>query len=155
MAPRVPPPNAKVGGFLGCLIALLGTFEGVRTYAYNDSVGVPTVCYGHTKGVKAGQHYTLAECNKMLIADIPKYDPNNLGCIKVVLPPKRHSALLSFAYNVGPGTFCRSSVVRKINAGNVQGGCDALLHYDYAKGHHLKGLTSRRKAERVLCLQKD
>lgn len=155
MAPRPPLPNAKVGGFLGAIIALLGTFEGVRTYAYRDSVGVPTVCVGHTQGVKMGQHYTVDECNRMLVADIPKYDAQNQKCVTVTLPPNRRTALTSFNYNVGPGTFCKSSVVIRINNGNIQAGCDALLKYDRAGGKVLPGLTRRRHAERELCLKND
>ena len=62
-------------------------------------------------------------------------------------------AMLSFTYNVGGGALCKSSVARKINAGDLRGGCDALLLYNRANGVPLRGLTNRRVAERELCLK--
>jgi lysozyme len=74
------------------------------------------------------------------------------GCIHHQLPPQRKAAYTSAAYNIGVDAFCRSSMARKENAGDVQGACDALLLYVYAKGVKLPGLVKRREQERELCL---
>ena len=60
----------KVGGAFtvaGALaIGLVGAWEGLRTVAYRDIVGVPTVCFGETRGVEMGDEYTVEECQVML-----------------------------------------------------------------------------------------
>jgi lysozyme len=39
-------------------LQLIESFEGLRLTSYQDSVGVWTIGYGHTKGVKQGQTIT-------------------------------------------------------------------------------------------------
>lgn len=137
---------------LALLIKVVGDFEGVRLAAYLDPVGVPTVCYGETAGVKLGDRYTLQQCKDMLAKSLEKYIAGIEHCVKVPLPEKRWVALVSFAYNLGVKGACKSSVVRLINAGQTRSGCNALLEYKYAMGLPLPGLLKRRQAERALCL---
>ena len=47
-------------------VALVGGFEGLRNYAYRDPIGIPTLCFGETRGVKMGDFKTTAECKDML-----------------------------------------------------------------------------------------
>lgn len=136
--------------------AFIGAFEGLRQHAYPDpaSRGPPwTICYGHTKGVKPGDYKTIEECKRLLIAEIGEYARGIERCVNVHLPDKRYIALTSFAYNVGVGAACKSSVVRFINQGRIQEGCDALLRWNKAAGITFPGLTRRRQAERRLCLE--
>lgn len=137
-------------------VAVVGGFEGLRQTAYPDPAtkGPPwTVCYGSTHGVKPGDHYSLAECKTMLVRDLEIYASGIERCVTAQLPDTRYVALVSFAYNVGVGSACKSSVVRKINAGDVQGGCDALMAWNKAAGITFPGLTKRRAKERELCLR--
>jgi lysozyme len=60
---------------------------------------------------------------------------------------------VSFAYNVGGGNYCGSTLVRKLNAGDTAGACNELTRWTRAKGIVLPGLVKRREAERQLCLQ--
>lgn len=140
------------GAILTLLIGVVGAFEGVRLLAYRDAVGIPTVCYGHTEGVKMGDRYTLDECKALLKTDLEIYARGVEQCVKVALPAKRYVALVSFTYNVGVNAACGSSVVRLINAGKTREGCDALLKWDRAAGIRFPGLTKRRQKERELCL---
>jgi lysozyme len=73
-------------------------------------------------------------------------------CIKVPMSDGTHAAMISFTFNVGGGALCKSSVARKINAGDLKGGCDSLMLYVYANGKWIKGLENRRRDERRLCL---
>lgn len=137
-------------------VALVGGFEGLRLNAYPDPAtrGPPwTVCFGSTHGVKPGDRHTLDECKAMLSRDLEIYAVGIEGCVKVPLPDTRYVALVSFAYNVGVGAACNSSVVRNINAGNPKAGCDALLKWNRAAGIVFPGLTKRRERERQWCLQ--
>lgn len=137
-------------------IAVVGGFEGLRQNAYPDpaSGGWPyTVCYGHTVGVKPGDHYSIPECKALLISDLGKYANGIEACVKVPLPDDRFVALTSFAYNVGVGAACKSSVVRLINQNRTREGCDALMKWNRAAGIVFPGLTKRRAKERELCLR--
>jgi lysozyme len=139
-------------------MTIVAGFEGLYTHAYKDSVGVTTICYGVTnydRPVKMGDTATVAQCKEMLAEDLPRYKKMVDKCIRVSMPPYRTASMVSFVYNVGQGNLCKSSVARKLNAGDVQGGCDALLLWDKAGGRTLKGLTNRRVAERKFCLRSD
>lgn len=137
-------------------VGLVGGFEGLRLNAYPDPAtqGPPwTVCYGETKGVRLGDSYTLQQCKDMLVSSLQGYATGIERCVTRPLPDKRFVALVSFAYNVGVGAACNSSVVKLINAGRTREGCDALMKWNKAAGITFPGLTRRRAAERALCLE--
>ncbi len=137
------------------VVALVSGAEGLRQTAYPDPAtqGPPwTVCYGHTVGVLPGDHYTVTQCKEMLIRDLEKYATGVERCVAAPLTDEREVALISFAYNVGVGAACNSSVVRLINAGRTRDGCNALLKWNRAAGIVFPGLTKRRERERAFCL---
>jgi len=145
----------KGAAVTGIAVTLIGGFEGLRTVAYPDPAtkGPPwTVCYGETDGVKPGDRYTVEQCKDMLQNSLQKYAKGVERCVIAPLPDKRYVALVSFAYNVGVGAACKSSVVTNINAGRTREGCDALLKWDKAAGVRFPGLTKRRVKEREFCL---
>ncbi len=153
---KLPPGNK--GAWLAIAMTMVAGFEGLYTHAYKDPVGVTTVCYGVTNAdrkVRMGDHYTPAECKAMLGEDLPRYKKQVEKCIHVAMPPHRTAAMVSFVYNVGQGNLCKSSVARKMNAGDVKGACEALMLWNKAGGRVLKGLTTRRAAERQDCLRSD
>jgi lysozyme len=135
-------------------VALVGGFEGKRNWTYFDVVGVPTACYGHTgPDVKAGQHYTDAQCSGQLADDIRKHYDGMVRCAPrldtVADAPKR--AFVSLTFNIGVSGFCRSSIPRKVALGQDAAACATISLFDKAGGHVVKGLTIRRAAERRLC----
>jgi lysozyme len=132
---------------------LVGGFEGVRYVAYKDPVGIPTICFGETKGVKLGMTATADDCRGMLLDSLEVANNAIDACTKVPLSDTRRAALVSFAYNVGGGNYCGSTLVRKLNAGDTAGACNELTRWTRAKGIVLPGLVKRREAERQLCLQ--
>jgi lysozyme len=133
---------------------VIGGFEGLRTSAYRDAVGVPTVCYGETLGVHMGDRYTAAECRAMLGDRIGEFYAGIVACLVRAedMPVKVRAAFLSLSYNIGIGAFCKSTVARKANVGDLRGACDAVLAWNRAGGKVLPGLTRRRQEERALCL---
>ncbi len=136
-------------------ITLIAGFEGLRTYAYRDPVGIPTICFGHIEGVRMGERKTPDQCKALLVEDLPRYEAQVDRCIQVAMPPHRRAAIISFTYNVGGGALCKSSVARDMNTGRTRQACDNLLKYVYARGIYLPGLTNRRVAERAACLRED
>jgi lysozyme len=134
-------------------IALVGGFEGLRTVAYRDPVGIPTVCFGETGGVHMGDHYTVAECKAMLGDRLVEMERGMAACLDHpdAIPNETYAAFLSFTYNVGTGAFCRSTLAHKANAGDLAGACDELLKWTRAGSVVLPGLVKRRQQERALC----
>ena len=137
-------------------IALVGVWEGMRTKAYIPIPGdVPTVCFGETRGVKLGDEYTPAECRQMLGNALVEFETNMRRCLNNPdkIPDKPYVAFLSLSYNIGTGAFCRSTVARKANAGDLKGACDAILMWNRAGGRVIQGLVNRRQDERKMCLE--
>lgn len=153
--------SVLTGAVLAGSIALITPWEGVFTRTYKDIVGVDTVCIGETDkaAVAEGKRraYTILECKDMLRARLPQYDSDFMRCVHVQIPDSVRIAGISATYNLGGGTICRSTFVRKINAGDFRGACDALLHFNKArvKGQmtFVQGLANRRHAERRVCLE--
>lgn len=159
-------PRSNRGGYLAAVFAaatgILVVWEGMNPVAVHERVdppGVITVCIGRTNyddpSLKAGQRYTKDQCKQFLKEDLPRYNAMVNKCVHVDLSVNERAALLSFVYNVGQGTLCKSSVAREFNAGNHRAGCGALMRYTRANGVVLRGLENRRRAELKLCLSKD
>lgn len=127
-------------------------FEGLRQVAYRDPVGIPTICFGETKGVHMGDKASLDECKGMLSDSLEIANSGVNACAKVALPDETRAALVSFTYNVGVGTFCRSTMAKKLNAHDLAGACNELPKFVYAKGVRLPGLVRRRDEEKKLCI---
>ncbi|HDV8498281.1 TPA: lysozyme [Enterobacter bugandensis] len=149
--------GAIVGGSGAITIAtvMLGNsdgLEGRRYYAYQDVVGVWTVCDGHTGAdIRRGHRYSYKECDALLQSDLQKVANAIDPLIKVRIPETTRAALYSFTYNVGVGAFNRSTLLRKLNSGDVPGACKELQRWTYAGGKQWKGLITRREIEREVC----
>lgn len=144
--------SAAVGA---ALVALVGAWEGLRTTAYKDIVGVPTVCYGETKGVKMGDKYTVAECKEMLKKSLDEHSLRMEACLKSpqTVPDEVYIAAASLTYNIGSGAFCKSSMARYINSKEYKKACDSLKLYNKAGGRVVQGLVNRRADEYKICIK--
>lgn len=151
---RQTAAGVGTGVFLTMAVAFIGGWEGLRTTAYQDIVGVWTVCYGETRGVAQGDSYTVEECDQMLAEEIVAFDAALSRCIPALpsFPTQTRVAFVSWAYNVGTGAACRSTLARKANAGDLVGACNELRRWNRAGGRIIRGLTNRRLSERELCL---
>ena len=139
-------------GAVSIAAAVVSFYEGYEPTAYLDPVGIPTICYGHTATVKMGQTLSLEECAALLEADLGDAFATVDRRARVDLPPPTRAALASFVYNVGAGNFARSTLLRKLNRGDLRGACHELSRWVYAGGRKLNGLVKRRATERELCL---
>ncbi|WNG71549.1 lysozyme [Cupriavidus gilardii] len=137
---------------IAAAVPLVAAFEGLRQTAYLDPVGIPTACFGATKGVRLDQVYTREQCDDLLAKDLLEANAGVNSCVRVPLTDGQRTAFVSFTYNVGRGAFCGSTLVRKLNAADYVGACNELPRWVYAKGVKLPGLVSRREQERALCL---
>jgi lysozyme len=135
-------------------INLIKQFEGYRSKAYIDAVGVPTIGYGSTmwndgKKVKLGETITLEGAGLLLYWEV-----NRKAAMldKLTINQNQYDALTSFIYNVGSGAFSKSTLLKKVKA-NAN---DVSIRNEFLKWNkgrvggvlvELKGLTKRRIAE--------
>ncbi|MCW2304865.1 hypothetical protein M2324_003279 [Rhodovulum sulfidophilum] len=70
---------------------------------------------------------------------------------EVEIPDRTYVAILDWAYNVGLGAAARSTLIRKLNAGDLRGACDELPRWRFAGGKGIRGLLIRRNKARQLC----
>lgn len=140
-------------GALSIATAVVSYYEGYEPTAYRDPVGIATICYGHTATARMGQTLSQAECTDLLQADLGTAFAAVDRRAQVKLPPPTRAALASFVYNIGEGNFARSTLLRKLNAGDLRGACHELSRWVYAGGRKLNGLVKRRATERELCLE--
>lgn len=129
-------------------INLIKRFEGLRLEAYRDSVGIPTIGYGHTHGVKMGDVITGAQADAFLREDLQVAELTINTNVKVKLTQSQFDALASFVFNLGSGNFVKSTLLKKLNTGDYAGAADEFGKWVNAGGKKLPGLVKRRAAER-------
>lgn len=153
----VPTATASEASTIAVLTPLVAKWEGKRNAAYQDIVGVWTICFGHTKTARRGMVKSDAECTAMLADELVEYRD---GLHEYFTPetktkrltPKRDAAYVSLAYNVGIRGAGRSTATRRLNAGNIAGGCEAITWWNRAGSRVVRGLVNRRSEEARMCL---
>jgi lysozyme len=139
----------------GMTLALIKQWEGLRLDAYRDVGGVWTIGYGHTGDVGAGQRITEAEAGRLLRADLARFEAAVDRLVVVALSDNQFGALVSFAFNVGEGAFARSTLLRRLNAGEHEAVPAELAKWNRAGGRVVAGLANRRAAEAGLWVRGD
>lgn len=134
-------------------IELIKRFEGCRLEAYLDCVGVPTIGYGHIKDVQIGQTITQEQAEEFLKEDLDTVEQSIPNLVKVSLTGNQFSALCSFCFNLGLHALAESTLLKKLNAGDIQGAANEFKKWDHAGGRANAGLLKRRLAERDLFLK--
>ena len=149
---------ATFGAALALTSPLLEEVEGIRYKPYRDIAGIWTVCHGITgKDVIIGKTYTRRECDALLAKhiDIAKREVDKQ--VKTEIPDTMRAALYSFTFNAGTGAFRKSTLLKKVNRGELWGACDELWKWTYfynpktGKKEKSKGLKNRRAVEYKYC----
>lgn len=146
--------RSTIAGIVLSASALVGIalHEGYSDTAIIPVPGdVPTIGFGSTEGVKPGDRITPPRALARALTDVQKYEGAIKRCVTVPLHQYEYDAYVSLAYNIGPGAFCGSTLVRKLNAQDYAGACLSILDWDKFKGKPLRGLTIRRQAEYRQC----
>ncbi|MDR0672503.1 MAG: lysozyme [Zoogloeaceae bacterium] len=135
-------------------LALIRAQTRAVTLAYPDpgyGWKVPTICHGHTRGVKKGDTATLEQCEAWLIEDYEAIVlPALVRCVTAPVTENEAAALADFVFNVGGPGFCASTLVKKLNALDYAGAAAQFDRWVYSNGKKLPGLVKRRAAERAL-----
>lgn len=147
---------AAGGGSMLIASLFIGGKDGVegRVYKqYKYVTGVWTVCDGHTgTDIIKGKRYTDRECDRLLWSDLQPVKKTVDGLVRVPLNEYQRAALYRFTCNVGSGSFAKSMLMKKLNAGDQDGACEELCRWVYAGGMKFRGLMNRRDMERSMYL---
>lgn len=146
--------SLSAAGFAGIVLQ-----EGYTDKAVIPVPGdVPTIGFGTTEGVKMGDRITPQQAIVRAVRDAQKFEGAIKHCVTVPLYQHEYDAFVSLAYNVGPSAFCKSSLVKKLNAEDYAGACDEIMRWRFFQGKDCAipqnkciGLYSRRKDEVLQC----
>lgn len=131
---------------------MIAGFEGFSPTVEPDPVGIPTVGFGHV--VRPGESFpdplTRQQGLDLLRADVERVVVPGLNQVNVALSQNQVDALSSFIFNVGPGAFGRSTLLRELNAGNFGAVPGQIQRFVSSRGQRLPGLVRRRAAEAEL-----
>lgn len=152
----IEPPPASQGRTSQLGIDLIKEFEGCKLSAYPDpgTGGDPwTIGYGHTgDDVYPGLVITQERAEELLVNDLLFFEQGVLDCVTVPLSQNQFDALVSFAYNIGVGAFCGSTMAGLLNEGNYQRASAQFDRWVNGGSGPMPGLVRRRAAERDLFL---
>jgi len=138
-------------------IALIKHHEGVRSRPYRCPANLWTVGVGHLIGDGKllpdtwNRSFTTEEIDGLLKSDLRRFE---LGISKMLpnvpLRQCEFDCLVSFAFNLGLGTFQRSTLRQALLRGDKKAAMESLVKYCRAGGKILKGLQTRRLDEKAL-----
>ena len=136
---------------------MLAHHEGVRVKPYKCPAGLWTIGVGHLIGdgkslpPEWNRTFTLKEVYDLLATDVQKFERGVERLLpNVKLSQNEFDALVSFSFNLGLGTFQRSTIRQALLRGDKVAAIESLLKYNKAGGKILKGLDTRRKDEAAL-----
>jgi lysozyme len=133
------------------LLNLVTSSEGLRLKTYLDPVGIPTIGYGHALPHNTSITLcTMQEAIDWLKADLIIAQRVLFTFTKVILNPNQVDALTDFIFNVGAGSYQRSTLRQRVNRGEYYSVPHELLRWVYAGAKKLPGLIIRRNAEAIL-----
>lgn len=140
-------------------VAIAAPAEGLRNWAYRDPVGIPTICFGYTRGVQMGDYKATDECRGLLTSEMLAAVGQVERCVPG-LPVEVLAAFSDAVYNLGPTIACnpgQSTAARMLRSGDLAGACNQLPRWNKARVAgvlvELPGLTKRRGNARDLCLR--
>ena len=121
-------------------LKLIADYEGCRLQPYQCSAGVWTDGIGNTSGVIPGKTITERQAAEGLISNVLRVERALERCV-------------TFAFNVGTGNACSSTLVKLLNQRRWADACRQLPRWVYVKGVFNQGLDNRRAREMAWCLQ--
>lgn len=129
-------------------LEIIKKHEGCRLTAYKDPIGIPTIGYGHTAGVKIGQAITQAQADAYLKQDLWTAE-RAVDKYGNVYHWNQHQfdALTSFTFNCGGGNLDKLLAGGKRTVAEISA---KLPSYCKAGGKTLSGLVRRRADEKAL-----
>lgn len=132
---------------------LIENAEGLHLTAYQDDVGVWTIGYGHTRGVRPGMVITAADAQAYLRSDLNVAERAVNTLVTVDITQNQFDALVDFTFNLGAGDLAGSTLLRRLNDGDYDGAANEFGLWIHAGGKVEPGLVKRRNAEKALFMR--
>ena len=116
-------------------VELIARAEACRLVAYLCPAGVWTIGWGETAGgsIKRGMKWKAEEADSRFFHELCRYVDRVAAMVREDASENELGAMTSLAYNIGTKAFCGSTVVRRFNAGDYRGACDAFLMWNKPK----------------------
>jgi lysozyme len=134
-------------------IELIKKAEGFVPKIYDDQ-GHPAIGYGQRLSQKEVEKYkdgiSEEEAVQLLKDHLSALENTISRMLKVQLNENQFDALMSFAYNVGVGSFMSSTLLKYVNASKFDKVPEEFMKWTKSGGKELPGLVERRKAEAAL-----
>jgi lysozyme len=111
-----------------------------------------TIGWGSTgPDIRKGVVWTQQQCDDRFTAHLGEF-AEKVSKILGDTPTTQNQfdALVSFAYNLGPGNLSASTLLKKHKAGDFKGAAAEFAKWNKAAGKVMGGLTRRRAAEAAL-----
>jgi lysozyme len=132
---------------------LIADYEGCRLSPYQCDADKWTDGIGNTVGVVPGRSITERQAAGTFITNVLRIETALSRCVFTQMPQKVYDAVVSFAFNVGTGNACSSTLVKLLNQERWREACMQLPRWVYVKGVFNQGLDNRRERELVWCLK--
>ena len=120
---------------------------------YRCPANVLTIGYGCTEGIREGEVWTQQQAQDRFRSELVKHEAAVARMATVDLNQNQFDALVSFSYNCGTGALQKSTLLKKVNAGDFDGAGRAFKDWTRGGGKVLPGLVRRRAAEAALFLR--
>lgn len=135
-------------------------WESCRLVAYLDSgrPPVPTIGWGHTRGVYIGDTCTQTQADEWLRDELDRHACELSVYLTRTPTTQQFDALLSLGYNAGiapPHGIGQAGIVQLFNTGMLHECADRFLAWNKDGGVVVNGLTKRRHAERAIFVSGD
>ena len=136
-------------------LELIKKFEGCKLKSYKCPAGVWTIGYGHTEDIKEDDIVSPEEANKLLRADVFKFEEYVTDNVIVNLTQNQFDALVAWTFNLGVGNLRNSTMLKKLNNADYTSVPFEMKRWNKAGGKTLDGLVRRRQAESLLFESKE
>jgi len=121
---------------------------------------VPTIGFGTTEGVKLGDKTTPPKALERALRDVSTFEGALKRCVTAPLSQAEYDLFVDLSYNIGATGFCTSTIVKRLNARDYAGACDAILMWKKFNGFDCTtpgnricaGLWTDRLRVHALCL---
>lgn len=142
-------------------IALIAEFEGFSHTLYNCVAGHCTIGFGHLvhRGAAGSDETTEAPFAagisreaglELLRSDVLLAEQSVQQLVRVPLRQPQVDALVSFVFNLGSDAFAKSTLLKRLNDGQMTRAASEFDRWIMAHNKPVDGLVRRRHKERTL-----
>lgn len=158
--PKITVAALGLTGLLAAQMNFTKPHEGLSLSAYLDSVGVPTICYGKTSGVRLGMKMSPKECEQYLQVELKSHcEPVFKNIDPSTTPVGVFFATCDWVYQYGETTYHKSTIKKLLVAKDFKSLCGQFPRWKYAGGkdctyrlNNCYGVITRNFDREAVCL---